>query len=100
MWPHGASTPRGTDSPVLHPAIRAALSARSRRRIGGSRAEIAAQDRRVCVNSPIAQERPVAPRLLDQCRIAASHENLRLSPGLRQNASERIGDEGVAEELD
>src|SRR6185369_10605471 len=90
--PHGASTRRESDSSAWHPSSRAAFFARRRRRIAGSRAEVAAQDRRVGVDPSIAQEGPVTARLLDQRRIAARNQNLWFRSRLRENAAERVGD--------
>src|SRR3954468_7139101 len=45
--------------------------------LGASRAEVTAEDRRVRIDAPVTQERPVAARILDDLRIALRDENLR-----------------------
>src|SRR6185369_1467299 len=65
-----------------------------------SRPQIPRQNRRIRIDASIAQEGPVAARVLDQLRITQGGEDLGALPGLGENAAERVGDEGVAEELD
>src|SRR5690349_16221239 len=62
--------------------------------------DVAVEDRPVRVDPPVAEEGPVAPRLLDQLRVALRDEDLRLGARLREHAAERVADERVAEELD
>src|ERR1700730_14850342 len=63
--------------------------------------EKAARDRAVGVDAPIAQERPVAPRLLDARAIAFHDQNLLLGwRRLLEDRAERIGHERSAPELD
>src|SRR5690606_26582827 len=62
--------------------------------------QVPVQDRAVRVDSPVAQEWPVAAGVLDELRIAGRHEHLGLRARFSDLAPERIRDEGMAEELD
>src|SRR5690348_3978720 len=60
----------------------------------------AAQQIAVSIDPPVAQERPVAPRLLDRRQAAVREQNfLRACAGPREHFAERIDDERVAPKL-
>ena len=60
----------------------------------------ALRDRAIRIDSTIAQERPVATRLLDQAKVTGGDENLRGRARLREIAAERIRDERLTEKLE
>src|SRR5688572_11281429 len=66
----------------------------------GSAFKVPAQDRGIGVNASIAEERPVAAHLFDQCGVALRDEDLFSLAGFRDVAAERIGDERMAEKGD
>src|SRR5881394_2083303 len=86
----------------LHPSSplsRSTLHARRSTATRSRRAEVSAQDRCIGIDTAVAQEGPVAPRLLDQSRIALGDEHGRLRTCLGKDTAERITNEGMAEEL-
>src|SRR5206468_4266906 len=72
----------------------------TRRASASFRAEVSAEDRGISVDAPVAQERPIAARLLDQLRIALRDEYRGIGARFGENPAERIGDERIAEKLD
>src|SRR5690348_3414409 len=102
-----SSSPLG---PITPPSVESSITRRSAKcrclvaallamlsRLG--RAQVPAQNRRVGIDSPVAEERPIAARLFDETRIALGDEDGRLRIRLGKDAAERIADEGMAEEF-
>ena len=65
------------------------------------RVEKALGDRTISVDPAVAEERPVSTGLFLKPRVALDDENfLRVAPGAGKHATERVGDERTAPELD
>src|SRR5579862_593658 len=62
--------------------------------------EVSLEDRPVGIDPPIAQERPVAARVLEHGCVAPCDQNVRRRPGIRDDAAERVTYERVPEELE
>src|SRR5687767_12408566 len=75
-----------------NPAIMRAPAPRS--------ADVAVEDRGICVDTTVAEEGPVAAGAFDELRIALGDEHLRLGAGFGDDAPEGIAHERVPEELD
>src|SRR5256712_791988 len=61
----------------------------------------AVQDGLIGIDAPVAQERPIAPCVLDAVRVAFDNENLLfVGRSLRRDLPKRIGNERISPELD
>src|SRR3569833_2121630 len=64
-------------------------------------AQVATENRRIRIDTTIAQERPVAASVLDDLRITLRDENLGIRVRcVREEATKRVRNERMAEELD
>src|SRR5678816_4690656 len=61
------------------------------------RSEIAAQNRGVSVDTPVAKERPVPPDRFNQCGVAPRDDDFFLFAGFRDITAERVRNEGMSE---
>src|SRR5439155_1785631 len=84
-WQNVATTRRESASSNRWPVVRTAR---------GSVAEVAAQNWRVGINSPVSQERPVPAGFLDHLRVARRHHYRGVGSGFSENPAEWVGDEG------
>src|SRR6266516_2727283 len=64
-------------------------------------AQPAVQDGLISIDATVAEERPIAPCVLDAVRVAFDNENfLFVGRSLRHDLPERIGNERISPELD
>src|SRR5579883_3317369 len=69
-------------------------------RAGTRLPEIPLEDRLVRVDPPIAEEGPVATRILDHRRVTPGDQHLRVGPRVGDDPAEGVAHEGVPEELE